>query len=179
MSTSRRSVLSSSISMAGLLIGKSVLAAPPSSAEEALWTNLMLEDQQGKTFKIGTTAASLTLVTMWANWCEACLSEMPSLVSLSRHFGPRIEIIMLSHPVEWEVDLIVARHQGGTLRFAKPSPVNGTKVNQAALLNKRGTFQVPKTIAFRSQSKEVLWTTRNIADWNSAQAIERIQGSLL
>lgn len=152
----------------------SAWAREPASAQLAMWRGLVLEDKDGRTFQVGSGAAGLTLVKMWANWCPGCLAEMPSLVALAAAMGSRLEVVLLSHPGWWAQDRAVARQRGIPLRVAVPSAVNDEAVVREAL-TVGGSFRVPRSVAFRAAEPEIAWTHMGREDWSAPGTVARMR----
>ncbi len=50
----------------------------------------------GRKYSFAERKNKLTIVNFWASWCAPCVEEIPSLVSLARHFKEEIDIVALS-----------------------------------------------------------------------------------
>lgn len=172
-SLARRAFLSA-VPSAGLITWKPALARRRESAQAALWHGLALEDTEGRSFQVGSGAAKLTLVKMWANWCPGCLAEMPSLVAMAAALVPRVEVVLLSHPDWWAQDRAAARRRGIPLRLAVPSRANDPSVVQAALLVE-GSYRVPRSLAFRATEGEIAWTHTGWQDWSTPGSMAQMR----
>ena len=134
---------------------------------------MSFEDKDGRTFQLGQGSAPLTLVTMWAHWCPACLSEMPSLTALSTALGPQLDVLLVSHPEYWAQDQAAAQHRRLPHRMATLSSYNAPGVLEAALLQD-GAYTVPRSLVFRRDAT-VAWSHLGSMDWASADAIGRVK----
>src|ERR1700712_1905697 len=125
-------------------LGASVaFAAPVARADNfiatpvgAIWPDIDLLDANERKFQIRDASSALTLVKLWANWCPACLGEIPALKSMMAAVGPtKIEVILISHPEYWPRDQQTARSQRIPFCLATPSSSNPRAAIQAALLD--------------------------------------------
>lgn len=55
--------------------------------------------------KIVTSTAPLTLVHIWATWCDPCREEFPQLVKVIREFQS-LEVILISADAPGEIDAV-------------------------------------------------------------------------
>ena len=120
----------------------------PESADNGLWRGVSFEDSNGRIFQLGQGSAPLTLITMWAHWCPACLSEMPSLTALSNALGSQLDVLLVSHPEYWAQDQAAAQRRRLPHRMATLSSYNAPGVLEAALLHE-GAYTVPRSLLFR------------------------------
>lgn len=146
---------------------------PAEQGDNGLWRGIAFQDRDGRTFQLGSGQAPLTLVTMWAHWCPACLSEMPSLTALSTALGPQLDVLLVSHPEYWERDQAAAQHRRIPHRMATLSSYNAPGVLEAALLQ-NGAYTVPRSLVFRRDAT-VAWSHLGSMDWASADAIGRVK----
>ena len=144
----------------------------PEAADTGLWRSVSFEDRDGRTFQLGS-GPSLTLVTMWAHWCPACLSEMPSLTALSAALGAQLEVLLVSHPEYWAQDQAMAQRRHIPHRMATLSSYNAPGTLEAALLQD-GAYSVPRSLLFRRDAT-VAWSHLGSMDWASADAIGRVR----
>ena len=145
----------------------------PGQGQEGLWRGIEFEDRDGRTFQFGSGTAPLTLVTLWAHWCPACLSEMPSLAALSATLGQQLDVLLLSHPEYWERDKAAALRQHIPHRLATLSPYNSRSVMDAVLLQD-GAYAVPRSLVLRRDAS-IAWSRQGSFDWASADAVGRLR----
>ncbi len=48
-----------------------------------------MTDLDGKKMQFSSLAPKLVLINFWATWCEACMTEMPSLVKLRDRYADK------------------------------------------------------------------------------------------
>lgn len=145
----------------------------PEAAGDGVWRGIEFEDQGGRGFQLGSGPAPLTLVAMWAHWCPACLSEMPSLAALAASMGSQVDVLLVSHPEYWERDKAVAQQHRIPHRMATPSRRNAPAVLAAALLQD-GAYAVPRSLVVRRDGS-VAWRHEGAVDWASAEAVGRMR----
>ena len=57
--------------------------------EGAELPNFALTALNGQQSKVGDLPHKVMLINFWATWCEACMEEMPSLVTLRDQYAPK------------------------------------------------------------------------------------------
>jgi thiol-disulfide isomerase/thioredoxin len=72
-------------------IGEFIPAASPQPAPE-----ISLTDMAGKPVSLADFKGQFVLVNLWATWCQPCLKEMPSLVSLQKRLGSVLTVLAVS-----------------------------------------------------------------------------------
>jgi thiol-disulfide isomerase/thioredoxin len=72
-------------------LGEFIPAATPQPAPE-----LSLIDLKGNPAALSDFKGKFVLVNLWATWCQPCLKEMPSLVSLQTQLGPTLTVVAVS-----------------------------------------------------------------------------------
>jgi len=50
----------------------------------------------GKSASLADFKGKFVLVNLWATWCQPCLREMPSLISLQGKLGPALTVLAIS-----------------------------------------------------------------------------------
>ena len=173
-SLSRRSLLA--FTGAGAVIATSPARAQTRGSDRAdvgLWHGVAFEDKDGRTFQLRDGSARLMLVTMWAHWCPACLSELPSLAGLSAALGSQLDVLLLSHPEYWRQDQVTAKRWRIPHRMATLSSYNKPEVIEAVLLQD-GAYAVPRSLLFR-RNETVAWTHAGSVNWASADTIGRVR----
>lgn len=159
------------ISRRAMFGGLAALAAAPARAEPPLWPNMDLVDANGTQFTIGTTAAPLTIMHIWAHWCPPCLAELPGLAALAQRMGPRASVLLVSHPQNWAADVAYAQRRALPFRLATLAPGGASWVRPAAFEEHGGRYAVPRTLVFRRGDQVALaGDTR----WNSPAAAARL-----
>ena len=57
---------------------------------------IQIPDLSGKTFDLESLKGKILIVNFWASWCEPCIEEVPSLVSLVKQLDGQVELIAIS-----------------------------------------------------------------------------------
>lgn len=159
---------------AGLTAG---LALPrPAMAATANWADLELLDTEDRSFRLDQSTRPLTLVMLWANWCGICMRELDTVDRIVPAVGAdQVEVVLLSHPNDWQADQALLRRRGLGLTAARPSPRNAASSLQSALLSADGTFYVPRALLFSRASGRMVWSHVGGQDWRRADATESIR----
>ena len=63
-----------------------------------------LNDLSGQPVKLSQFSDKIVIVNFWASWCEPCVEEFPSLLSLIDHFKGQVILLAISADFE-KVDL--------------------------------------------------------------------------
>ena len=134
-----------------------------------MWRGMVVEDGAGRGFQLGTGRAPITLVTMWAHWCGGCLTEAEPLAAFAASLGPKVEVLLLSHPEWWQQDRAITQQRRIPLRHVVPSALNDPAVIRAAL-TPRGAFHVPRSLVLRNGDPGVAWKHDGFTDWSSDTA---------
>lgn len=115
-----------------------------------------------------TIPAKVLILNFWATWCEACVVEMPSLVSLRNRFHSQgLELLPIS----------VDENPGAVL----PKAIQEFKFNFPVYTDKEGqladTFEVtaiPHTVIL-SHDRKVLWSEPGERNWLDDEIVSRIK----
>ncbi len=155
------------------------VAAPAhasSPAESPDWATIDLLDEQNRSFRLDQSAQPLTLVTLWANWCGACLQELNTVEAITPAIGAdKLRVILVSHPDDWSRNQAITRGRGLTLPTARPSDSNAPGLLHRALLSADGTFYVPRSILFSRATRQVVWSHTGRLDWRRADTLAHLR----
>ena len=140
------------------------------------WAAMELLDSEDRSFRLDESSQPLTLVTLWANWCSACMRELDSISSIVPAIGAdRLLAVLLSHPDDWARNQDVIRHRRLGLPSVRPSSRNAPSVLQSALLSPDGTFYVPRSILFSRASGQVVWSYVGGLDWRRPEVVGLVE----
>ena len=62
---------------------------PLELTEGAEVPNFELSKLDGSKVQIGDISSKVMMINFWATWCEACMEEMPSIVTLRDQYSPK------------------------------------------------------------------------------------------
>ena len=174
--TSRRRFLAG-IGAAALLATSDVTVAHAApSPDIADWGGLNLLDSNDKAFKIHELENQLTLIVVWANWCSRCMRELTTIANLTKTVGGRnLELILVSHPDDWEINQKVIAQRDLVVRCARPSPTNDADTLRRAFVSDDGVFYVPHSILFSRQHQMVVWNHVGALDYTSEAALTPVR----
>jgi thiol-disulfide isomerase/thioredoxin len=72
-------------------LGEFIAESPPQPAPAISFT-----DMAGNAVSLADFKGQVTLVNLWATWCQPCLKEMPSLIRFQAKEGAALKVIALS-----------------------------------------------------------------------------------
>lgn len=144
-------------------LGEFIAENPPQPAPAISFT-----DMAGNAVSLTDFKGSVTLVNLWATWCQPCLKEMPSLIRFQAKEGAALKVIALSEDMGGpdKVKAFVDRHDLGKLPIYL-DPKN-TALRGFAL---RG---LPTSILIGKDGK-VLGKIEGEADWDSDKIASAIK----
>lgn len=121
-------------------------------------------DADGKKLNLSGLHGRLTLVNVWATWCQPCVAELPSLEKLKRDkAGDRFDVVTISED------------RNGALAVGPFFQKHGLKAlpqyvdPETNLSRDLGLAGLPTTILLDAQGRE-LGRIEGDADWDGAQA---------
>ena len=164
--------------LAGLAASMALAATPTARAAGSSqdWASIDLLDAQNHSFRLTQSPQPLTLVTLWANWCGACLRELDTVQAIAPAIGAdKLRVILVSHPDDWFSNQAITASRGLTLSTARPADSNAPGLLQRALLSADGTFYVPRSILFDRASGQVVWSHTGGLDWRRPEALGRLR----
>lgn len=121
----------------------------------------------------------LILVNLWAHWCEGCLAELPGLQQMISQVGAdRIDVVLLSHDMNWRDDLVYARRAGLPYRLWCLSPRTSQPSVAAAFRIENDRFGLPQALVFAGGTRRLLYYSEGSQDWAAPEQIARFGGWL-
>ena len=133
--------------------------------------DLVLTDSDGKSSALSALQGKVTLINFWASWCEACLTEMPSLVALHNAYKTKgLNVVFVN--VDEFPDSAIPKFKR---QFKIDFPVYVDKGSKLAELF--DVHAIPLTTAL-DHSRRVLVLESGEQDWNSADFRKLLDGWL-
>jgi thiol-disulfide isomerase/thioredoxin len=121
----------------------------------------------------------LLLVNLWAAWCPGCLTEMPTMRALASRLGPEvIDIVLLSHPMNWNADLAYARDAGLPFRHWRLSNRVPEAVVASAFRVQGDRFGLPQSLVFAGRRRELVASYLGSRDWTAPEQLRLARGWL-
>ncbi|HLE01520.1 MAG TPA: TlpA disulfide reductase family protein [Bdellovibrionota bacterium] len=122
----------------------------------------------GGELKLSDLKSKVLLVNFWATWCEACLVEMPSIVSLrSRYLNRGFDVISIN------VDENPESVLGSSLkRLGIDFPVYLDRDGKTSELF--GVHGIPLTVVM-DQQRRILFVETGERDWSGEEIREQIE----
>lgn len=121
---------------------------------------------------------SWTLVVLWANWCEPCHIEIPTLKELSETWnGPALDIVLVN------VDEADSEHLPAAQKYMAENNIDLKSVwdNNQKLKTQLGVDKIPFHILV-NPAGFIVWEQAGVFDWKSEttkQGLMRLQESFL
>jgi cytochrome c biogenesis protein CcmG/thiol:disulfide interchange protein DsbE len=86
--------------------------------------DFVLEDAEGKTWKLSSLKGQVVFVNFWATWCKPCRDEMPSMEALNKAMaGQPFQMLSIVFNDDLDMANSFARGLGATFPvLANPSP---------------------------------------------------------
>lgn len=133
----------------------------PTQAELVEWGSqkkVKLQDFQGK----------VLLINFWASWCEACLSEMPSIEALYQGLKPSgFEVLAINLDEKPEAGINALRNKVNISFPVFLDPENQlTKIFEVVA--------IPFSVVI-DRNQKVVWSESGERDWSSDEVREEIQ----
>jgi thiol-disulfide isomerase/thioredoxin len=136
-------------------LGEFIAENPPQPAPAMSFT-----DMAGNAVSLGDFKGGVTLVNLWATWCQPCLKEMPSLIRFQAKEGAALKVIAVSEDMGSpdKVKSFVDKHDLGKLPvYLDP---------KSAAMHRFELRGLPTSILVGRDGK-VLGKIEGEADWDS------------
>jgi thiol-disulfide isomerase/thioredoxin len=127
------------------------------------------QDADGATVRLADFHGQVLVVNLWATWCAPCLTEMPTLAGLARHYAdtPGVRVVAIS------VDVPDARAKAETFLSDHPPLVFYAEPQFQLPFAFGARGGMPQTILIDRQGRVRAVLTGG-ADWNSREAVALI-----
>ncbi|MER2520023.1 MAG: TlpA disulfide reductase family protein [Bdellovibrionales bacterium] len=127
------------------------------------------KDESGQSLTLKDFKGRFVLLNLWATWCASCVSEMPSLEALQRHFDPsRLTVVALSVDRNGlaAVQSFYRRHDiSGLTPYLDPESLS---------INALDAHFLPTTLLIDAQGREV-GRIKGSVDWSAPEVIKYIE----
>jgi thiol-disulfide isomerase/thioredoxin len=101
------------------------------------------------------------LVNLWATWCGPCVKELPSIDALAAREVGKLAVVAVSEDMRGDADVQPFWKAHGIKSLTAYTDAKNK------LMNAVGVGELPVTILYDSQGKEV-WRTSGGRDWTDA-----------
>lgn len=129
-------------------------------------------DERRAVHHLNELSRPLLLVNLWAAWCPGCLAEMPTMLALASRLGPdAIDILLLSHPMNWIGDLAYARAAGLPFTHWRLSDRVPEAVVAAAFRVEGDRFGLPQSLVFAGRRRELVASYLGSRDWTAPEQL--------
>ncbi len=133
----------------------------------------------GATHRLHELQRPLILVNQWAYWCEGCLIELPGLRQMVERVGPdSIDIVLLSHAMNWQGDLAYARRAGLAFRLWRLAPQTSNQSVAAAFRIENDRFGLPQALVYAGRARDLVSCTEGSQEWAAPEQIGRLRAWL-
>jgi thiol-disulfide isomerase/thioredoxin len=125
-------------------------------------------DAKGSVHRLADLTAPLVLVNLWASWCPGCLTELPTICALIQQLNPgAIDVVMLSHAMNWSGDLTYARRTAVPFRHWRLGPHAPDSLTEAAFRVEDGRFGLPQSAVLAGPNRVLIDAALGSRDWSA------------
>lgn len=136
-------------------------------------------DEQNAAHRLGELTSPLLLVNLWAAWCAGCLEELPSIrVFASRLGAGAIDVVLLSHEMNWHGDLAYARQTRLPFRHWRLSARVAETAVAAAFGVEGDRFGLPQSLVFAGRKRMLVASHLGSRDWAAPEQLRLARGWL-
>jgi thiol-disulfide isomerase/thioredoxin len=149
-----------------------ILSHPASASQAEVLTAAEFTDEQNTVHHLNELTRPLLLVNLWAAWCPGCLTEMPTMQALASRLGAdEIDVVLLSHPMNWSADLAYARKASLPFRHWRLSSRVPETVVAAAFRVQGDRFGLPQSLVFAGKRRELVASYLGSRDWTAPEQL--------
>jgi thiol-disulfide isomerase/thioredoxin len=137
------------------------------SGDNAVEPAIPFDDGAGKPLDLSRFRGKIVVVNLWATWCGPCVTEMPTLAALQKHFtGTDVVVVPISVDRKTSIDDVKS-----FIGVHPPLPI----YNDAsfAIPMKLKVLGLPTTIIYDREGREVA-RVKGEANWDSPEALALI-----
>jgi thiol-disulfide isomerase/thioredoxin len=156
-----------------------IFSQPASASQADVLVAAEFIDERDTVHHLSELTRPLLLVNLWAAWCPGCLSEMPAMRALASRLGPElIDIVLLSHPMNWHADLVYARETALPFPHWRLSNRLPEAVVASAFRVQGERFGLPQSLVFAGRRRELVASYLGSRDWTAPEQLRLARGWL-
>lgn len=147
-------------------------ASPAELRQAAALAGAEFTDAQGAIHRLSELARPLVLINLWAAWCIGCLIELPTIRGLGSQLGPEaLDVVLLSHDMNWRADLAYVREAGSPFRHWRLSPQATANVVAAAFRIDADRFGLPQSVVFAGRKRTLVRSCQGSVEWTAPEQL--------
>ena len=145
-----------------------MLPRPAAASQAEVLTAAEFTDGSNTIHHLSELGRPLLLVNPWAAWCAGCLAEMPALQALATRLGRNaIDVVLLSHPMNWNADRGYARETGLPFPHWRLSSRVPETVAAAVFGMQGDRFGLPQSLVFAGPRRQLVASYLGSRDWTA------------
>ena len=134
-------------------------------------------DAAGLIEVLEASQAPLTIVSLWATWCPACLNDLPILTRIQRAKPEAVRVILVSVNIEEERPAVLQLLRGAGVDFSSYQLAGDEDAFIEAFLP-TWDAGLPMTVFFNRQGERVFQLQGELDELQVLAEIDRILGEL-
>jgi thiol-disulfide isomerase/thioredoxin len=148
-------------------------AAPSAEARQAAsLARAEFLDAQGSVHRLVELTRPLLLFNLWAAWCPGCLSELPTIRTFATRLGPdTIDVVMLSHGMNWSGDVAYVRRTGLPFRHWRLTPSASDLIAASVFRIEDDRFGLPQSLLLAGRERVLVQSHQGALDWSSPDCL--------
>jgi thiol-disulfide isomerase/thioredoxin len=156
-----------------------MFSRPASATQAEVLTAAEYTDERNTVHHLSELTRPLLLVNLWAAWCPGCLTELPTMQALASRLGPdAIDIVLLSHAMNWDGDLAYLRETALRFRHWRLSNRVPEAIVAAAFRVQDERFGLPQSLIFAGKRREPVASYLGSRDWTAPEQLRLARGWL-
>jgi thiol-disulfide isomerase/thioredoxin len=145
-----------------------MFSQPASASQAEVLTAAEFTDERNTAHRLAELTCPLLLVNLWAAWCPGCRTEMPTMQALASLLGPdKIDVVLLSHPMNWTGDLTYVHEARLPFRHWRLSNRVPEATVAAAFRVEGNRFGLPQSLVFAGKRRELVAAYLGSRDWTA------------
>jgi thiol-disulfide isomerase/thioredoxin len=151
-------------------------ALPAEQRQAGVLGSAEFTDAQGALHRLTELTRPLVLINLWAAWCPGCLEELPSIRTLAARLGPEaIDVVLLSHEMNWRGDLAYVRTSDLPFRHWRLSPRVPQAAVSAAFRIDGDRFGLPQSLILAGRDRILVDVNEGSRDWATPDQVRLAQ----